>query len=279
MAGRACRAARLTSRSRCEFMNPPVPERRPATPCRTIAAKAGSRSVSELTSTMMSFCPIASAATWTSRLLALSIRAVGVREHADHAVARQELPQPLKTLHSQVTGQEHDARDVGTRPVQALDKPVSQRIPPTRRQRGFLLLLPLPELPRCDSRRLGPPATRSAPARWKAARMTAVRRAVLNTYVLAFHEPGFPQALLKCGYEVLRVGQRGASQETDHWERILSTARRKRPFGSRATEEPDQCPPGIQLCGFGVRQWRYPQRRGASLSLNIISDNGRRLLH
>ena len=60
--------------------------------------------------------------------LALGIRAVGVHEHADGAVAWQRLPQPLKALRSQVTGDKHDARDIATRPVQALDKPVSQRI-------------------------------------------------------------------------------------------------------------------------------------------------------
>ena len=95
-------------------------------------AKAVSMSRSLLASRTMSCWPIASAAAWHVSSLGLGIRSARIPEHGNRRRLGHKLAQQTQPLRANRLPKNTDTRDVATRPVEAGDETVADRVAPGR---------------------------------------------------------------------------------------------------------------------------------------------------
>jgi hypothetical protein len=175
-----------------------------------------------------------------------------IRQHGNRRRLGHELAQQLQPLRSQHGVEEDHAGDVATRPVEAGDDAVPDRVAPARDDEWCARGCGFGREPRRgiadDHRRL--PADQ---IRYQSRQPIGMifRRAGFDGDVPALDEARFLEALAERGNEVQGVGQRRASEESDNGHRRLLCPRHQRPR-RRATHQRDEGAPFHSITSSAV---------------------------
>jgi hypothetical protein len=174
--------------------------------------------------------------------LGFGVRSAGIDEHGNPACIGHELAQQVQSLRSYLVGEKADAGDVASRPIEAGDETLPDRVGPgdedDRHQcccglsckRGIVVADNDGRLDQVGDQR-------------RQSLQVIFRRAIFDCNILAFDEAGFFEALPERSYQICNIGKRCAAQESDHQHWRLLRPRRERPHHGAAEQRDELSPP------------------------------------
>jgi hypothetical protein len=174
----------------------------------------------------------------------LGTRMVRFHQHGNCCRLGHELAQQLQSLRPHLAGEKVHARDVGTRPVQAGDEAVPDRVAPSREDDWNRCGCGLG----CEDR----DEISGDHSHWPVDQFGHQCRQPINLIVciaifdgdvLALDEARFLQALAERAHVACRVGERRAAQEPDHGHRWLLRAGRDWPRDRHTAQQLDELAP------------------------------------
>jgi hypothetical protein len=199
---------------------------------------------------------------------------VGVHQHGNRRGARHQLSEQLQPLRPDRAREERRPGDIGTRPAEAGDQAVPDRVASGREhdrdRRGLGLR---------GKRRIvvahdngDRPANQADDQRRQPAGII-VPRVELDRRVLPFDVAGFLQALAERAHEVRHVGERPAAHEANHRHRRLLPARCLRPCNGRAAEQCDEFPADHSITSSARANLNTSARRSLRLKTGKPSES------